>query len=86
LSLKSAPWRKTRHPGRSAALGHSGQPRKADLVTSLVYVLILTAALIRVAAPLLPYDYGQMIIASGALFSLGFALFAIRCAPVFFRR
>lgn len=69
-----------------AALGHSGLPRKADLATSLIYVLIFIAALIRVAAPVLAIDYGQMIMASGVLFSLGFALFTIRYAPIFFGR
>jgi len=69
-----------------AALGHSGRPRKADLATSLIYVMILIGALIRVAAPVLATDYGQMIMVSGMLFSLGFALFTIRYAPIFFGR
>ncbi|MCH8082470.1 MAG: NnrS family protein [Proteobacteria bacterium] len=69
-----------------AALGHSGRPRVAGLATSLIYVLIFSGALIRVAAPVLPFDYGQMIMLSGVLFSLGFALFAIRYAPIFFGR
>ncbi|MHA1544388.1 MAG: NnrS family protein [Alphaproteobacteria bacterium] len=67
-----------------AALGHSGRPRVADAATSLIYVLIFIGALIRVAAPVLPFDYGQMILASGVLFSLGFGLFVIRYTPIFF--
>lgn len=69
-----------------AALGHSGRPRVADAATSLIYVLIFIGALIRVAAPVLPFDYGQLILASGVLFSLGFGLFVIRYTAVFFGR
>lgn len=55
-----------------AALGHSGRPLVASPPTVLAYVLVSSGALLRVAAP-----WHDAVIASGVLWSLGYALFTV---------
>ena len=59
-----------------AILGHSGRPLHAGRLTVAIYALIVSGALLRVAAPLLPLDGTMAIFLSGALWAAGFALFA----------
>lgn len=65
-----------------AALGHTGRARTADAATTAGYLLVFFGAVWRVAAAYLPLDYGVSITASGVLWSLGFAVFAVRYVPV----
>src|SRR3546814_5832062 len=40
-----------------ATRGHTGRPLQADRATVLIYILVHLGALLRVIAPLLPFDY-----------------------------
>ncbi len=61
------------------AKGHTGRPLRADAADSVCYGLILAAAVARVIGPLLlPAAYGAWVLISAALWSGGFALYALR--------
>ena len=61
------------------AKGHTGRPLRADAADSACYGLVLAAGVVRVIAPLLlPAAYGAWVLISAALWSGGFALYAIR--------
>jgi uncharacterized protein involved in response to NO len=64
-----------------ATRGHTGRPLAADAATTTMYVLINLGALIRVAAPFLPWDYFHLAATSGVLWSAGFLVFALRYGP-----
>jgi uncharacterized protein involved in response to NO len=60
------------------AKGHTGRPLRAEPADITCYVLVLSSAALRVFGPLLvPQAYGSWILASSALFSLGFAIYAV---------
>jgi len=65
------------------ARGHTARPLRADAWDTIAYVLVAAAAFVRVllpvAAPL------QAILASGVLWSAGFAVYAVRYFPVLTR-
>ncbi len=61
-----------------ASLGHSGRPLKADHTTTTAYLLVIAAAIVRVFGPI---DLYALEI-SGALWLLGFGLYAITYWPV----
>ena len=64
-----------------ASLGHSGRPLVAGRATTLSYVLVIAAALVRVAAPIGGWPvFGYE--ASAALWVAAFALFSIYYFPV----
>lgn len=63
--------------GSRAALGHSGRPLKAANLTVASYILVFSAAIVRVVN--LNPDW---IIASGILWVLGYGLFALVYAPI----
>lgn len=65
-----------------ASLGHTGRVIASDAVITLIYAAICVGALLRVAAPLIPDFYSELIMAGGAVWSLGFALFVLRYAPI----
>ena len=68
------------------ALGHTGRPLVADRSDVACYVLVALAALVRVAVPLLaPAQTMPAVLLSAALWSAGFALYAIRYAPLLLR-
>lgn len=68
------------------ARGHTGRPLRADPFDVACYVLILGAALVRVFIPLaFPAATLHSIIFSAVLWSLGFALYALRYWPVLSR-
>jgi uncharacterized protein involved in response to NO len=68
------------------SLGHTGRPLRADRFAVACYALVLLAALVRVAAPLLvPSSTVPAVVVSAALWSAGFALFVLRFAPVLIR-
>lgn len=61
-----------------AALGHAGRPLAADHTTTMVYALVILAAVIRVFGPV-EYDALEI---SGTLWLLGFGLYTIAYWPV----
>jgi uncharacterized protein involved in response to NO len=69
------------------ALGHTGRMLRAGPFEVAAYVSILAAALVRVGGPLvLPASsYLGTVQASAALWSAGFALYAVRYAPYLLR-
>ena len=68
------------------ARGHTARPLTADRFDVASYALVLLAALVRVAVPLLaPAWWSQAVVGAAALWSAGFALFAIRYWPVLSR-
>lgn len=68
-----------------ASLGHTGRPLHAGPATCAIYVMIMTAVLLRVAAPVLPIDYMRSIHAAAAAWIAAFGLFILFYAPVLFR-
>jgi uncharacterized protein involved in response to NO len=64
-------------------LGHTGRPLVLPPGVVWCYALVQTAALARVAAPLLPAE-GQraLLLASGLAWAAAFGLFALRYAPI----
>jgi uncharacterized protein involved in response to NO len=68
------------------ALGHTGRPLRADRGDVACYGLILGAALVRVLVPLVaPVATIDAVLGSAALWSAGFALYAVRYWPVLTR-
>jgi uncharacterized protein involved in response to NO len=68
------------------ARGHTGRPLVADRADVACYVLVLLAALVRVAVPLVvPSWLIPAVLCSAALWSSGFALYAVRYWPVLTR-
>jgi uncharacterized protein involved in response to NO len=66
--------------------GHTGRPLRADRVDVACYLLVLTAALVRVGVPLTaPALTLPAVQVSAALWSAGFGLFAVRYWPVLSR-
>jgi uncharacterized protein involved in response to NO len=69
-----------------ASLGHSQRPLTAGAGTLAVYLLVLTAAVARIAAPLLGNGYmAALEIAAGAWIA-AFALFLVLYGPLYIRR
>lgn len=68
-----------------ATLGHAGRTLAAGPLTSLVYLLVVGGAAVRVLAPLIPADALPVLAASGLMWAAGFALFAAGYAPIFLR-
>lgn len=66
-----------------ASLGHSGRPLVASASTQTVYVLVIAAALARVAAALMPAWSNGLIYLAAACWSLSFLGFALSYAPMF---
>src|SRR5690606_27838755 len=60
-----------------ATRGHTGHPLEADGKTIAIYALVNLGALLRVAAPLLPFDYMLTIRLAGGLWGGAFLLFAV---------
>src|SRR5690606_41360577 len=48
-----------------ATRGHTGRPLEADRATVLIYILVHSGALLRVIAPLLPFDSMAVIAVAG---------------------
>ena len=64
-----------------ATLGHTGRALRADVPTQAIYIFVTLGAAIRVAAPLLPFDYMHAIELAGALWGGAFLLFVISYGP-----
>ena len=68
------------------ARGHTGRPLRADRVDIACFVLVLAAAVVRVAVPLAaPAASLHAVLCSAALWSAGFGLYAVRYWPVLSR-
>ncbi len=68
------------------ARGHTGRPLRADRVDVACYLLVLGAALVRVVVPLVAASATRpAVIGSAALWSAGFALYALRYWPALTR-
>ena len=68
------------------ALGHTGRLLKASRLDVTCYLLVLAAALVRVLVPLLvPAQTINAVLVSAALWSAGFALYALTYWPVLTR-
>jgi uncharacterized protein involved in response to NO len=68
------------------ARGHTGRPLQADGYEVACYALVLAAALIRVFGPMVAGEhYATTVIASGLLWSLAYAIYAVRYWPVLTR-
>ncbi|MGZ5129982.1 MAG: NnrS family protein [Caldimonas sp.] len=66
--------------------GHTARPLRADRFDVACYLLVLLAAAVRVVVPLAaPAWTVAAVVASAALWSAGFGLFAVRYAPVLIR-
>ena len=68
------------------AKGHTGRPLRADRADVTSYLLILAGAVVRVFGPLvMPTLTVPSVVASAALWSAGFGLFAVRYWPILTR-
>jgi uncharacterized protein involved in response to NO len=63
------------------SLGHTGRPLAADRITALIYLLVILAALARVAAAA-SGSLPMVIEIAAALWIGGFGLFALRYGPI----
>src|SRR5262245_2637959 len=68
-----------------ASLGHTGREIKANRATLAIYALVNFGALLRVAAPLLPGGYLNMLALSGMVWSAAFGLFVLSYGPILLR-
>lgn len=69
-----------------ATLGHTGRDLRADRATQAIYVLVTSGAIVRCAAPMLPFDYPELIELAGGLWGAAFLLFLLGYAPRLFGR
>jgi len=67
------------------SLGHSGRPLVVPFPVALAFGVVTLAAVIRVLGPLSPPTYSLALYLSGALWSLGFAAFAVVYARILVR-
>jgi uncharacterized protein involved in response to NO len=65
-----------------AALGHTGRELRAHPPTVAAYVLISVAAVLRVAAAMVPAGYTALLIGSGIAWMLGFLAFLAVYVPI----
>jgi len=68
-----------------ASLGHTGRDMSTTPTTVAIYGAMLVAALARIAAPLLPAFYYQMLLIAGGGWFLAFALFVVAYGPLLMR-
>lgn len=69
-----------------AALGHTGRELRVAPAITLAYVMVSLAALIRVAGPsLLPDTESALMLVSGSLWALAFAVFTLVYFPILAR-
>ena len=64
------------------SLGHTGRPLTADGVTTLIYLLVVLAAAVRIAAAFTPGAYLLLIELSATLWVAAFAGFVARYGPM----
>jgi uncharacterized protein involved in response to NO len=69
-----------------ASLGHTGRPLTASLSTSIAYLALIVAAVVRPFAELLPEAYHLLLELAGGAWIVAFALFVIEYGPILSRR
>ena len=69
-----------------ASRGHTGRPRVADRSTTAIYLLILSAAVVRVSAPFLAEWTIVLLATSALLWALAFSGFVAAYGPMLWRR
>ncbi|MEX0346783.1 MAG: NnrS family protein [Rhizobiaceae bacterium] len=69
-----------------AILGHSGRPLSAGLGTVAIYLLAILAAVVRIAADILPMSHNSAMILSAGCWSAAFGLFVILYGPLCLKR
>lgn len=67
------------------SLGHTGRDVYSSPTTIVIYGAMLVAALARIAAPLLPAFYYQMLLIAGAGWFSAFAIFVLSYGPMLMR-
>ena len=70
---------------RNPSLGHTGRALVAGPWTTLIYALVTAGAVLRVASPILPTDYGTAIALASALWAGAFLLFVLAYGPMLLR-
>lgn len=68
-----------------ATLGHTGRDVTSTPTTVAIYGAMLVAALARIAAPLLPAFYYQMLLTAGIAWFSAFAIFVLTYGPMLMR-
>ena len=68
-----------------ATLGHTGRDVTSTPTTLAIYGAVLVAALARIAAPLLPAFYYQMLLTAGVAWFSAFAIFVLTYGPMLVR-
>lgn len=68
-----------------ATLGHTGRDVYSTPTTVAIYGAMLVAALARIAAPLMPAFYYQMLLTAGAAWFSAFAIFVLTYGPMLMR-
>lgn len=68
-----------------ASLGHTGRPLIVSRTTAIAYVVLSLGVVMRVFATALDIDYRTAITASGALWTLAFALYLAAYTPILWR-
>jgi uncharacterized protein involved in response to NO len=68
-----------------ASLGHTGYPLKAGLLTQAIYAAVVLAAILRIAATLLPDAMILLLHAAGAAWIAAFGLFVAGYGPLLMR-
>jgi uncharacterized protein involved in response to NO len=69
-----------------ASLGHTGQPLTASRLTSLSYVLVVTAAATRPFAEALPEHYNSLLAVAGIAWITAFGIFVVEFGPILAKR
>jgi uncharacterized protein involved in response to NO len=69
-----------------ATLGHTGREVVTTPSTLVIYVAIVCATLARLAAPLLPQMYYELLLTAGAAWLLAFGLFVLVYGPMLAQR
>jgi len=68
------------------SLGHSGHPLLASIMTQLLYLAVLAAALTRICAAIVPQCSNGLLPLSGLLWAAGFLGFGASYAPILLMR
>jgi uncharacterized protein involved in response to NO len=69
-----------------ASLGHTGHPLLASIMTQLIYLAVLAAALTRICAAMAPQCSNVLLPLSGLLWAAAFLGFGASYAPILLRR
>ena len=67
-----------------ASLGHAGRPLKAGIGAVSIFILVISAAIVRIVANDLPFDYQNTLSLAGILWVMAFLLFVILWSPMLF--